>query len=40
MQYRIILDDVIMVDNNLEYVEENMRIEEMLSYIKLYINKC
>lgn len=40
MQYRIILDDVIMVDNNLEYVEENRRIEEMLSYIKLYINKC
>lgn len=40
MQYCIILDDVIMVDNNLEYVEENMRIEEMLSYIKLYINKC
>ena len=40
MQYRIILDDVIMVDNNLEYVEENRRIEEMLSYIKLYVNKC
>ena len=40
MQYRIILDDVIMVDNNLEYVEENRRIEEMLSYIKLYINEC
>ena len=40
MQYRIILDDVIMLDNNLEYVEENRRIEEMLSYIKLYINKC
>ncbi len=39
MQYRIILDGVIMVDNNLEYVEENKRIAEMLSYIKLYINK-
>lgn len=38
MQYRIILDDVIMADNNLEYVEEAMRIDEMLSYIKLYIN--
>ena len=38
MQYRIILDDVIMADNNLEYVEEEMRIDEMLSYIKLYIN--
>ena len=40
MQYRIILDDVIIVDNNLDYVEENRRIEEMLSYIKLYINEC
>ena len=40
MQYRIILDDVIMAGNNLEYVEENRRVEEMLSYIKLYINKC
>lgn len=38
MQYRIILDDVIMADNDLEYVEENMRIAEMLSYIKLYID--
>ncbi len=38
MQYRIILDDIIMADNNLEYVEEEMRIDEMLSYIKLYIN--
>ncbi len=38
MQYRIILDDVIIADNNLEYVEEEMRIDEMLSYIKLYIN--
>lgn len=37
MRYRIILDDVIMVDNDLEYVEEKMRIDEMLSYIKLYI---
>ncbi len=39
MQYRIILDGVIMADNDLEYVEENMRIAEMLSYIKLYINE-
>ena len=39
MQYRIILDDVIIADNDLEYVEEEMRIDEMLSYIKLYINK-
>ncbi|MBQ2935934.1 MAG: helix-turn-helix domain-containing protein [Lachnospiraceae bacterium] len=38
MQYRIILDDVIMADNSLEYVKEEMRIDEMLSYIKLYIN--
>ena len=38
MQYRIILDDVIMADNNLEYVEEEMKIDEMLSYIKLYIS--
>lgn len=38
MQYRIILDDVIMADNDLEYVEEKKRIDEMLSYIKLYIN--
>ncbi len=38
MQYRIILGDVIMADNDLEYVDENMRIVEMLSYIKLYIN--
>ena len=38
MQYRIILDDVIMADNDLEYVEEKLRIDEMLSYIKLYIN--
>lgn len=38
MQYRIILDDVIMADNDLGYVEENMRIAEMLSYIKLYVN--
>lgn len=38
MQYRIILDDVIMADNDLEYVEEKMRIDEMLSYIKLYIS--
>lgn len=38
MQYRIILDDVIMADNDLEYVEEKIRIDEMLSYIKLYIN--
>ena len=38
MQYRIILNDDIMADNNLEYVEEEMRIDEMLSYIKLYIN--
>ncbi|MCM1539391.1 MAG: helix-turn-helix transcriptional regulator [bacterium] len=38
MQYRIILDDVIMADNDLAYVEETMRIAEMLSYIKLYIN--
>lgn len=38
MQYRIILNDVIMADNDLEYVEENMRIAEMLSYIKLYVN--
>ena len=38
MQYRIILNDVIMADNNLEYVEEKIRIDEMLSYIKLYIN--
>lgn len=37
MQYRIILDGVIMADNDLEYVEENMRIAEMLSYIKLYV---
>ena len=37
MQYRIILDNVIMTDNSLEYVEERMRIDEMLSYIKLYI---
>lgn len=37
MQYRIILDDVIMADNDLEYVEEKVRIDEMLSYIKLYI---
>ena len=39
MQYRIILDNVIMTDNSLEYVEERMRIDEMLSYIKLYINR-
>lgn len=39
MQYRIVLDDVVMTDNDLEYVEEKKRIEEMLSYIKLYINK-
>ena len=39
MQYRIILDNVIMADNSLEYVEERMRIDEMLSYIKLYINR-
>lgn len=38
MQYRIIIDDVIMADNDLEYVEEKMRIDEMLSYIKTYIN--
>lgn len=38
MQYRIIIDDVIMADNDLEYVEEKKRIDEMLSYIKLYIN--
>jgi len=38
MQYRIILDDVIMADNDLEYVKEEMRIDEMMSYIKLYIN--
>ncbi len=38
MQYRIILDGAIMADNDLEYVEESMRIAEMLSYIKLYIN--
>jgi len=38
MQYRIILDDVIMADNDLEYVEEKARIDEMLSYIKLYID--
>ncbi len=38
MQYRIIVDDVIMADNNLEHVGENMRIAEMLSYIKLYLN--
>ncbi|MCI9077491.1 MAG: helix-turn-helix domain-containing protein [Lachnospiraceae bacterium] len=37
MQYRIILDDVVMADNDLEYVEENIRIAEMMSYIKLYI---
>ena len=39
MQYRIILDNVIMTDNSLEYLEERMRIDEMLSYIKLYINR-
>ncbi len=39
MQYRIIIEDVIMADNDLAYVEEKKRIEEMLSYIKLYINK-
>lgn len=39
MQYRIILDNVIMADNSLEYVEERMRIDEMLSYINLYINR-
>ena len=39
MQYRIILDNVIMADNSLEYVEKRMRIDEMLSYIKLYINR-
>lgn len=38
MQYRIILDDVVMADNDLEYVEEKKRIDEMMSYIKLYIN--
>lgn len=38
MQYRIILDGVIMADNDLEYVEENMRITEMLSYIKLFVS--
>lgn len=38
MQYRIIIDDIIMADNDLEYVEEKMRIDEMMSYIKLYIN--
>lgn len=38
MQYRIILDDVIMADNDLKYVEEKRRIDEMLSYIKLYID--
>lgn len=38
MQYRIILDDVIMADNDLEYVEENRRIDEMLSYLKMYID--
>lgn len=37
MQYRIILDDVIMADNDLEYVDENRRIDEILSYLKLYI---
>ena len=37
MQYRIILDGVVMADNNLEYVEEKNRNNEMLSYIKLYI---
>ena len=39
MQYRIILDNVIIADNSLEYMEERMRIDEMLSYIKLYINR-
>lgn len=38
MQYRIVLDDVVMADNDLEYVEEEKRIDEMLSYIKIYIN--
>lgn len=37
MQYRIIIDNVVMADNDLEYVEENVRVNEMLSYIKLYI---
>lgn len=39
MQYRIILDGIIMTDNDLEYVEEKIRIDEMLSYIKLYIGQ-
>lgn len=38
MQYRIIKNGVIVVDNDLEYVEENKRVEEMLSYIKIYVN--
>jgi len=38
MRYRIILDNIIMADNDLEYVEEKKRVDEMLSYIKLYIN--
>lgn len=37
MQYRIIIDGAVMADNDLEYVEEKNRINEMLSYINLYI---
>lgn len=38
MQYRIIKNGAIMVENDLAYVGENKRIDEMLSYIKLYLN--
>jgi transcriptional regulator with XRE-family HTH domain len=34
-QYRLIIDDVVLVDNSLTFTKEEDRVNEMLSYIKL-----